>query len=66
IQITNPNSSKDGELLISNSSMMWNVHQIFLPLFHFFSSLERLAVRIETWINKIDDDYQRRFFKNKP
>jgi len=44
---------------------MWYVHQIFLLLFHFFSSLERLAVQIETWINKIDDDYQRRFFKNK-
>jgi len=52
-------------LLISNSSMMWNVYQIFLLLLQFFGSLERLAVQIETCINKIDDDYQRRFFKNK-
>jgi len=50
-------------LLISNSSMMWNVYQIFLLLLQFFGSLERLAVQIETCINKIDDDYQRRFFQ---
>jgi len=37
----------------------------FFFFFSIFLALERLAVQIETWINKIDDDYQRRFFKNK-